>query len=218
MQPEIVILLLTKGRAPYTLRTIHAFEANFEYDNYSYYIADGGSTQEEMDEIVSLLEDYGIGYRFHSEESCAGINWNRGIKESYKTSDIYLRLENDWELVKKLDPEPYIELLEQKENVGCIRLGLLPINLDIQTYGFNGRIYQHILKMRQYTFSGNPCLVHRRFHYAYGYFAEKDISPGDTELSIDHSVRKMAGPEIWRPNELGDYGPFAHFGTEQSQY
>lgn len=216
MQPEIVILLLTKGRVPYTLRTIYTFEANFEYDNYSYYIADGGSKPEEHAEVIALLKDYGIGYREHSEEMTPGLNWNKGIRECYKTSNVYLRLENDFELVKKLDPEPYIELLEERQDVGCIRLGLLPINLDIQTHGYNGRIYQHILKMRQYTFSGNPCLIHRRFHYAYGHFSEKGMSPGDTELSIDRLVREIEGPAVWRPNELGDYGPFAHFGKEQS--
>lgn len=219
MQPEITILLLTRSRVSYTLKTIHALEANLEYDNYSYYVADGISTPEEHAEVIALLKDYGVGYRAHSQELTVGENWNKGIRESYRTANIYLRMENDFELREKLDILPYIELLEANEEVGCIRLGLLPINLDIQTVGYSGRIYQRILRMRQYTWSGNPCLVHRRFHNTYGHFSEKKLSPGDTELTMDNMVRRnKPGPQVWRPNELGDYGPFAHIGQEQSDF
>jgi hypothetical protein len=217
MVPEIVVLLLTKGRVNYTLRVIHTLEANLGYENYSYYVADGGSEKSDLYPVLDLITDYGAGLKYHNQELTAGQNWNKGIKAIYNSGvNIYLRMENDFELTEKLDITPYAELLNNLSNVGCIRLGLLPINLDIQTCGYKGRIYQDIMKMRQYTWSGNPCLVHRRFHEAYNFFSEKPLSPGDTELSIDANVRRYKGPAIWRPNELGDYGPFSHIGTDQS--
>lgn len=219
MLPKVVVLLLTKGRVPYTLRAIHSIEAHFQYDNFSYYVADGGSRPEEHREVISLLEDYGAEWRGHSQNTSAGDNWNRGIEEIFKdmSQSIYLRLENDFELGESLDPTPYVELLRDLANVGCIRLGLLPIKLDIHTIGYGGRIYQHIRKSQQYVWSGNPCLVHRRFHEYYGYF-QKGLTPGDSELSLDDKVRRKDGPYVWRPNNLGDYGPFKHIGEVQSQY
>jgi len=219
MDSEIVVLLLTKGRVAYTLRVIHTLEANLKYDNYSYYVADGGSEKSDLYEVLDLIVDYGAKMSYHHEELTSGQNWNRGIKAIFDSGrNIYLRMENDFELSERLNIKPYVKVLEELPNIGCVRLGLLPINLDIQTHGYQGRIYQHILKMRQYTWSGNPCLVHRRFHEAYGYFSEKPLSPGDTELSLDGSVRRREGPAIWRPNELGDYGPFIHIGTEQADF
>lgn len=219
MLPKVVVLLLTKGRTEYTLRVIHSLEAYLQYDNLSYYVADGGSSKSDLYTILDLIVDYGAELRYHHEELTAGQNWNRGIKAIYDGgADIYLRMENDFELAECFDIEPYVRVLTERGDIGCVRLGLLPINLDIQTHGFEGRIYQHILKMRQYTWSGNPCLVHRRFHQAYGYFSEKPLSPGDTELSLDGNVRRHEGPAVWRPNELGDYGPFRHIGAEQSDF
>jgi len=220
MHPKVVILLLTKGRVPYTLRVIHTIEANLKYDNYSYYVADGGSSDADMFEVLDLIVDYGADVKYHHKNLTAGANWNRGIKSIYNSdADIYLRMENDFELGEPLDILPYVRVLEDKLlDIGCVRLGLLPIRLDIQTHGFEGRIYQEILKMRQYTWSGNPCLVHKRFHKDYGYFSEKQISPGDAELSLDHKVRSNNGSRVWRPNELGDYGPFKHIGMEQSDF
>lgn len=221
MIDKIAILLLCKGRAEYTVRVIHSLEANLEFDGETfYYVADAGSDKADLYQILDLIVDYGAVLKYHHDESLtAGQNWNKGIREIYNSgADVYLRMENDFELATKLDVTPYVRVFDGMPQVGAIRLGLLPIMLDIQTYGFEGRIYQHILKHRQYTWSGNPCLVHRRFHDVYGYFAEKKLSPGDTELSLDNQVRRMDGPVVWRPNELGDYGPFKHIGEVQSDY
>jgi len=219
MLPKLAILLLTKGRLPYSLRAIHSLVANLEYENYFFYVADGGSPPEEHAEVCALLDNYGVEYKEHSLLASSGENWNRGIQEISKPADvpIYLRLENDFELAKKLNIVPYIELLMDLTNVGCIRLGLLPIKLDIHTMGYGGKIYQHIRKSTQYVWSGNPCLVHRRFHEYYGFFSH-GLTPGDSELSLDAKVRAKEGPYVWRPNELADYGPFKHIGTEQSDY
>jgi len=219
MVAKIVVLLLTKGRVPYTLRAIHSIEANLRYDNFSYYVADGGSLPEEHKQVIALLEDYGAEWRGHSQVASSGENWNRGISEIFKdmSQHIYLRLENDFELAEPLDPTPYVDLLNDLPNVGCIRLGLLPIKLDIHTMGYDGRIYQHIRKSTQYVWSGNPCLVHRRFHDYYGMFRH-GLTPGDSELSLDDKVRRKDGPYVWRPNALGDYGPFRHIGEEQSAF
>jgi len=217
MQPEIVILLLTKGRNPYTIRTIRGIEENLEYDNYSYYIADAGSTWKEHSEVCRLLDDYGAKYKHHSRPMAAGKNWNTGIYQAYRYSNVYLRLENDFELEKKFNPTPYLRVLEEVPEVGCIRLGLLPIMLDIHTVAHDGRIYQNIQKSTHYIWSGNPCLVHRRFHDVYGMFRGK-YPPGECEVRFDYHIRITEGPEIWRPNALGDWGPFGHFGEDKSEF
>mgnify|MGYP000707541374 CR=1 FL=1 len=68
MVAKIVVLLLTKGRVPYTLRAIHSIEANLRYDNFSYYVADGGSLPEEHKQVIALLEDEATVKRFYKEK------------------------------------------------------------------------------------------------------------------------------------------------------
>lgn len=217
---RIAVLLLTCGRMGLTIHTIAALKKNLSFDGeIVWYVADGGSTKEDHAHVIKYLSGQKI-LGNHSVSFSAGHNWNRGAEFIFASGiDQYLRLENDFELRHPLDISKYVDFMRRVKDIGCVRLGLLPINLDLFTIGDvpGDSIYLEVGKKRQYTFSGNPCLVHRRFHEAYGMFPV-DRAPGDTELGMDAQVHKD-GPKIVVPWDMGDkgrWGYFAHNGTEKS--
>lgn len=97
-----------------------------------------------------------------------------------------------------------------------IRLGGLAVGNTVEIVGYNGVHYLNYLRGRQYCYSGNPHLRHRRFSEAYGMFAE-DRNPGDIELAMDASFQaKTDGPMIWRPADIPGWGIIGHMGTDKS--
>jgi hypothetical protein len=108
-------------------------------------------------------------------------------------------------------------VLEERQNVGVIRLGLLPIDLRATTVGARGEIFLDLHRDVNYAWSGNPCLMHRRWWEKVGPFPVS-LAPGETEVAYDGRLRRMVdtAPAIWRPIDLGSYSPFGHIGDEQS--
>ena len=99
---------------------------------------------------------------------------------------------------------------------GMVRLGGLPIDLDLWSTGIDGRMYLKVSKTVNYAFSGNPHLKHSRFLDAYGGYPTGK-NPGDTEIAYDNQIRqKKNGPNIIWPLAIGDNPPFAHIGNTPS--
>jgi hypothetical protein len=116
-----------------------------------------------------------------------------------------------------MDITPYVKLLMEREDVGMVRLGLMPIGLDLHSTAHDGRIYFDVLKSQPYAYSGNVCLIHKRFHDAYGMFHEEK-NPGEIEVEFDYRVRSQEGPKIWWPMKMGTYtyGYWEHRGAVKS--
>ena len=151
----------------------------------------------------------------HTQDLRPGANWNKSLRASLEHVDIVLWMEDDFELQRPLFLAPYVKLLCDESSVGMVRLGHLPVNLRCETVGFDGRHYLDILPDRQYRFSGNPHLKHRRLVDAYGWYNE-NTNPGDTELDYDARCRMRPNPRIWWPVDLGGWGIFGHIGAVPS--
>jgi hypothetical protein len=180
-------------------------------------VADDGSDPPHFFSVLAALEEKGATvFGSHSEKLGAGKSWNRAVQQTLEHCDLQLSLEDDWELMADLDVRPFVKLLLEKPEVGMIRLGGLPVGLDLHSVGYDGIHYLRVEPTTSYQWSGNPSIRHRRFAEFYGPFPEGK-SPGDTEVAYDHQVRKKPdGPEIWWPLQVGGYGVFAHIGQEQS--
>lgn len=215
----MIVLFTTYNRPDYARRALEAAIANLscEDDVIDFYLADAGSDPNPIDWMTKVAESAFINrvVGSHSERLSPGQNWNRGINAIYARDPIYLRLEDDFVLERKLELSPYRRLLETNHAVGMVRLGLLPEKLDLHSHGYNGQIFLDVQKTQQYCFSGHPSLIHRRFHDAYGMFNES-TSPGDTEVDFDGRVRNTNGPRIWWPVDLGTWSVWAHIGDHRS--
>jgi hypothetical protein len=122
---------------------------------------------------------------------------------------------DDWKLMRDLDIEPYVRMLHERPDVGMVRLGGLPVGLDLHSVGHGGIHYLNVLRSTSYQYSGNPSLRSVRFARAYGPYPE-DKNPGDTEIAYDARVRSIEGPAIWWPVDLGGWSVWGHIGTQQS--
>ena len=219
--PTIAILFMTKevpGREGIAVQTIEAIKENMSYEGpYVWFFACGLSSEEYKQTLMQALGSTEMGW-WHMSDDSPGYVWNNGIENIFDSGGpIYLRMEDDMVLHDKLDITPYVKLLMEKKRVGMVRLGLMPIGLDLHSTAHDVRIYFNVKNSTPYKYSGNPGLIHKRLHDAHGYFDET-MNPGEIEVNFDHRIRNEQGPEIWMPAELckHTYGYFHHIGEVQS--
>lgn len=214
--PPLVIILITSTRTEYALRTITGIRHNLQYsDLILWYVAADHTNEDHLNAVLDHIGLTGgtlLGY--HAISGGYGASVNRAWEFVREFAPVTLWLEDDWQLRHPLDVTPYAKLLCDREDVGCIRLGHMPIDLDLESKGYDGRMYLDVKKTRHYAFSGNPHLKHTRF-MDYGLYPIGQ-NPGNTEVAYDHQVRSKDGAAIWWPLLIGDSPPFGHIGEHQS--
>ena len=218
--PTIAILFMTKevpGREGIAVRTIEALRKNLSYEGYWIWRIALGKSSVQYKQNLNMAIGSGDGGTLIEGDDSPGAIWNTTINHIFENEIIYLRMEDDFVLHDKLDITPYVKLLMEKERVGMVRLGLMPIGLDLHSTAYDGRIYFNVEKSTSYFYSGHPGLVHKRLHDAHGYFDET-MNPGEIECNFDHRLRTEEGPEIWMPAELcvHTFGYFNHIGEVKS--
>jgi hypothetical protein len=231
--PVLPILLLTKyspereGIAERTLKTIATL---LDYPGgYKLYIADGSANIEHAQNLDKIWANlYGGVAKIIHLQNTAGVVWNAGIAQIFADGhQWYYRSEDDFLLKENIDLAPYAQILLDRDDVGMVRLGLMPDGLNLRSIGWTDStghpgIYFDCLPTTPYAYSGNPGIVHKRLHDVVGYFHEEH-NPGDIEIDFDYRVRvamEKGGPRIWMPFALGGetrtYGVFNHVGEVKS--
>ena len=215
----IVIILLTYNRTEYALRTIAAARARLRYPDLSWYVADGGSTDEHKAAIKAALEGAPVigAHSTEHDQTSYGRDANIAMDVAYQHTRLVFVLEDDWELGGELDLRPFADMLLNVEDEGMVRLGYLQEGMAGETWGWGGHLYWKLKRdsPSAYVFTGHPSLRHVRFREAYGAYPP-GLRPGETELAMAWQFREGAGPGIVFPVELGSYGPFGHIGAIQS--
>jgi hypothetical protein len=222
--PPVCIVILTYLRTEMAIRTVRGVCDYLDYPKelLSFYIADDGSPSGHVQVILDAIKESGIrlaGYhneKFFPGTTFCGQGWNTALQKGHQNAPILLWLEDDWELRNPLDIRPYVWLLQERNDIGIVRLGCLAVGSDVKVQGFQGIHYLEYLRSTPYAYSGNPQLRHVRFSEYYGPF-QIDVNPGDVELKYDAKFREMAaGPSIWRPAGINPWGVFGHIGKEKT--
>lgn len=219
--PRLAIGMVTYKRTELAVRTIRGVAEFLGYPKElrSWYIGDDGSPQEHINTLLGTLADNSetlLGYHSQRFTPMTGEGWNRVLGLCHQASEFILFLEDDWELHQHLDIVPYVKMLQEREDVGLVRLGHLAVGSDVHIVGHAGVHYLQYQKTTPYAFSGNPHIRHGRFTRYYGWYAV-DKNPGEIELDYDWRFRTMPdGPKIWRPADIPGWGVFGHIGTEKS--
>jgi len=212
---DLSIILLTYQRTDYALRAIDGICENLMYGLFKpdWVVVDDGSDKSHIDAIRAKLDGHEFTHDLYSERVGYGALANKAM--SMALSDVTLWLEDDWVLNRPLVLSPYIALLNENENIGMVRLGHLPIGLELSSEGYSGHMYLNVQKGTQYAYSGNPHLKHKRFYEQYGEMPTGK-HPGDTEIAYDAQVRSRYGPRIVWPLQIGDRPYFDHIGEIKS--
>ncbi len=208
--PAVVALLITYKRTELALRTVRAVKTNLDYPRLSWHVADDGS---DSAHVRAILAECGEGTTFsNADRRGVGRSMNLGMAAALKRADYILWLEDDWELQKPFDLRPCVELLQERGDVGMVRLGYLSPGIWGELIGA-GRLWWKLSKGPTYTFTGHASLRHRRFCDAYGAYQE-GLAPGETELWYCGTFNNRPGPSVAVPAWTGEWGAFAHIGTE----
>lgn len=210
--PEVVILLITYERTAIALKTINGIKEKIHYPKLSWHIADDGSNG---NHVSSLINAIGPGYQVTVSNTgghSVGRSMNLGIKEVLKRADMWLHWEDDW--IPRFDIELIrcVDLLEQRQDIGMIRLGrLVPEGLRaVLTYNA-GYIWWKLEKdpPKGWSWNGNASMRHRRFFDAYGVYPE-GMTPGKTEeIYLYYRFNEINGPQVawpaWLPYDICDH-------------
>ncbi len=215
--PPVIVLIITYRRLQLALETIRSVKQKVIYPNIGFHIADDGSG---ADYVNALREEIGPEYSCELTDSGrtgVGANMNLGIQKIISgRADLWLHLEDDWVLPDKLDLAPCVQLLQEDESVGMIRLGRLTAQEVGTTMSAAGKLWWRLKKgSNSYIFSGNAALRHKRFALAYGTY-KTDLTPGRTELAMCHAFDTKKGPDIVYPAWVDYTQTFQHIGDSQS--
>lgn len=124
-----------------------------------------------------------------------GASLNRGQAMAWETGPLTLYAVDDWSLEQQFDLTPWMQLLEEREDVGCVRLGpphpsmvgeIRPFTSNWQGWGAalqldNGMVVSH-----------RPALWHKRFFDWLGPWKE-NVSALECEANMNTRFRQKGG-------------------------
>jgi len=214
----VVIVLVTFRRPNVAMTTIRGLKDNLEYpaDKIGWHIADDGSG---IDYINKLANEIGPNYQISVSDAArggVGKSMNLGIEAALLRSDLWLHMEDDWNLVQKLDISSSVRLLVENDKVGMVRLNYLSTDVVGKVEGMSDELWWVLnRKCYHYTFSGGPSLRHRRFYEAYGAY-EEGLGPGETEDNYCWKFNMSSGPAVVWPAWYPHRGYFRDIGGSSS--
>lgn len=221
----IAIVMFTHAkpveRRHYAQRTFESLGLLKATEDFWFHLADDGSDQDFRDEIMvqarlwlgnntSVSNSEGRGY---------GASYNRSSQITHGIADILLPLEDDWEISREFDLDPFAKVLRDGR-FNCIRMGYIGYTdtLRAEFRYYDGRHYLELdpESPEKHIFAGGPRLETRDFQRTLGEWPE-GLSAGATELAVVSKAAARQGiacpiSDI-KPN--GDL--FLHIGTNKAE-
>lgn len=185
------------------------------------HIADDGSPDDYRERLVELAQSLTTGQVTctNSERGGYGKNYNLAAQVTHISSDYILVIEDDWRLLKILDIDYLINVMEQEKRFGCIRLGYLghtqPLLGEVIPVLDNQWLLLSSDSPEPHVFAGHPRLETRDFQRSVGEWPE-GLLPGQTEFAVCHIPNARKGV-VWPMDLIHTHGDmYAHIGTVRS--
>lgn len=248
--PEIWLLFATYKRTQAALDTIESLYQYLIYPNIHFHICDdgSGSTDDGTDRdhvtvLLDLAKKLFPGATAHTMPTPPGSfntggNINTGIRLASEAScPIHMLNFDDWALTRELDLRPMVDVLENDESVGFIRLsywvpGLAGVSVRYDAPRL-GSGYMWVRLIRQWTLdnpwasdsymvSTQPYIAHKRFFDVYGYHPEH-VNPGAAETGLGTLYNRAGvgegGPQILFPiGPCTVHAPWSHSVGRANDY
>lgn len=210
--PKVMALLITYKRTELAIRTVAGVKSNLTYPGeLRWIVADDGSDREHLEAIYRAIGEEMP--TVHNGRKGAGSSMNAGTAMALREADYILWLEDDWELQVPFDLTPCVGMLQERDDIGMVRLGYISPGIQGTLISAAGRLWWKLAKGPTYTFTGHAGLRARRFCEAYGPYQE-GLTPGETELYMCGTFNNKPGPDIALPAWAGEWGFFGHIGSE----
>lgn len=219
----LTVLLLTYNRLDYAKTTLESTLKQLTWqDTVKVHIASDGDTPEYIDTLVQIAENYyanEVSFS-NSERRGYGANYNLALQTVHLTGpeSYVLCLEDDWELVRRLDAVRMVQALEGM-GAGCIRLGYIgftqPLWAAFNQWDGNYWLWLDPDSPERHVFAGHPRIESVRWQRNLGPWPE-GLAPGDTEFAVAGRPESRQGV-LWPIDYVKPCGDlFAHIGTVRS--
>jgi len=197
--PPVAILLITYERTNIAVETIKGIKDRIHYPRLVWHVADDGSNGNHMERLINEIgPDYEITTTNTGGHS-VGKSMNMGIEKCLEKAAMWLHWEDDWVPNMHIELEPCVRLLEQREDIGMIRMGRLHEGVTGEVISSGDRLWWKLDKSKhEWCFTGHAAMRHRRFHDAYGKY-EEGLPPGRTEMRMLHNFNTIQGPDVVWP-------------------
>lgn len=220
--PKLIVCLMTYNRYDYAKRTITAFYKHVSPRPHLH-IADDGSPPGYVGKLMAHAVRAGApDVTFtNSERGGYGRNVNLASQVTHSVADYVFMLEDDWQLLKKLDLAEFIADLENTPAIDCVRLGYMSWTQPMWGHCVAGPHRKYLLldgnSPEPHVFAGHPRLERVSYQREVGAWPE-GLDPNQTEFAVAHMHRARHGV-AWPLGVDGreGYGYFAHIGTERAR-
>lgn len=221
MELPIIITTYDRGggeRTMTALETIKALKANLLNVTPEFIICDDSSPNPgHIPALQEALKDDNTVF-LDSKKRGVGVSKNLGLDHAFNNFNYtVLLLEDDWILKEPLNIQAYMDVLEQNDELGMIRLGYLGgLDLRAKFAAYLGHTFWDVYD-GSYAYSGQVSLRHKRWYDIVGYHTP-DLTPGDEELDVCYRYAKLDQDKklkILFPADYGvtfQHGPFMTIG------
>lgn len=168
-------------------------------------VSDDRSEPWHLQKIKSTCDELGLHYKIltaTNESFGLGASLNRGLDEAFRVSDIALRMEDDWILESKLNPNEFVSFLRNKGS--AVRMGMMFRDRDelIKETDTLYRVMSRAGKIM--TFNNQVALVHKRIYEKIGRY-EENVSPEIVERAMAMKFNRET--QFGRDDNYGVYWP-----------
>lgn len=223
MDNSVILLLLTYARTSYALKTLRSTLDNIKYSGrLSVHIADDGSSDDHRNALHHMAGGYpnvaGISVS-NSNRSGYGANFNLASQTVHLHTDTVLCVEDDWELLRELDLNALVEVLDTEPRINCIRLGYLSFTQSLRGEVIDVLGSKYLIfdpdSPEPHVFAGHPRLERVSYQKAIGPWPQ-GLEPGMTEFAVCHRPQARFGV-AWPMDLVAPRGNlFAHIGALRS--
>lgn len=175
-------------------RTIQSWHENIIYDGpITLIMSDDGSNSRLNVDVWSR----GSVFRTRQERQGVGASLNKGFQKGLGFGPVVCYFVDDWSLTEPIDLTPWVYLLEQREDVGMVRLGPPHPNTRGSVEAFTENIQSWGMRLERYGYScgHRPALWHRRMIEHYGWFSEQ-CSALECERIYVEAFNRQQGPDV----------------------
>jgi len=214
--PPITVLMYTYSRPVKIRRALASLKEHLKYSGELLWrIADDGSSPGYLDGIAADFPELELQWTV-TDRKGFGANANKGYQA--RTTKYVLPSEDDLLVVRDLDLDRGITLMEGVPGIGALRFGAAVIDTVLL-----GRAFLGPPPMGYYIFDrarskywnpcGHPTLIRPSFYKAYGYLPE-GVAVDQVELAWTRQA-KGPGPEVAiLPQYVGGH-PFVHLSADR---
>lgn len=197
----------------------------FQDGEIQYHIADDGSYEGHVPHLMRLVnEKYPCSYT-NAERGGYGRSYNLATQTLHGDCDVFLMVEDDWELTREFDVSNLVKALQDSnDNLGCIRLGYLgwtnPLEGVITAFSDQTFLLFDPGSPEVHVWTGHPRLETVSYQRRIGEWPE-GLDAGSTEFAV--SKREESRHGVAWPLDIAIragqiHGTlFAHIGEVQAR-